>query len=467
VATVQLENVSKRYPGSRELAVQSVNLTIADGEFLVLLGPSGCGKSTALRMIAGLESITSGTLRIDDQVMNTVPARDRDIAMVFQSYALYPHMTVAGNLGFGLRRRRVAKEEIASRVSKVAELLGLTRYLRRKPHALSGGQRQRVALGRAIVRDPKVFLFDEPLSNLDAALRVSTRNELVKLHQRLAATIIYVTHDQVEAMTMGQRICIINNGKVVPVGEPLQVYREPANTFVAKFLGNPPMNLFNARLEASGDGVAARFGKFVLPLPIMDASKLNDYLNRTVVIGIRPMFDGPTIAGPAVTVQTVPDDNLAPYLAMDVLQAGDVLVIANGGWTGSSVVGDLIVGMFKNIGVAGIVTDGAVRDVAGLRQVGVPVYARGLTANSPQKNGPGSVGLEVSIGGTVVRSGDLIVGDQDGVVVLPQEKITPALEGLRAVREKERKIETLIAEGLTQPDWVKEFLAGDQVNFID
>jgi len=288
VATVQLENVSKRYPGSRELAVQSFNLTVADGEFLVLLGPSGCGKSTALRMIAGLESITSGTLRIDDQVMNTVPARDRDIAMVFQSYALYPHMTVAGNLGFGLRRRRVAKEEIASRVSKVAELLGLTRYLSRKPHALSGGQRQRVALGRAIVRDPKVFLFDEPLSNLDAALRVSTRNELVKLHQRLAATIIYVTHDQVEAMTMGQRICIINNGKVVQVGEPLQVYREPANTFVAKFLGNPPMNLFNARLEASGDGVAARFGKFVLPLPIMDASKLSAYLNRTVVFGIRP-----------------------------------------------------------------------------------------------------------------------------------------------------------------------------------
>jgi 4-hydroxy-4-methyl-2-oxoglutarate aldolase len=181
---------------------------------------------------------------------------------------------------------------------------------------------------------------------------------------------------------------------------------------------------------------------------------------------IKPMFDCPTIAGPAVTVQTVPDDNLVPYLAMEVLQAGDVLVIANGGWTGSSVVGDLIVGMFKNIGVAGIVTDGAVRDVAGLRQVGVPVYARGLTANSPQKNGPGSVGLEVSIGGTVVRSGDLIVCDQDGVVVLPQEKIPSALEGLGAIREKERKIEALIAEGLTKPDWVKEFLAGDRVNYI-
>ena len=182
---------------------------------------------------------------------------------------------------------------------------------------------------------------------------------------------------------------------------------------------------------------------------------------------IKPMFDFPSFAGPAVTVQTVPDDNLAPYLAMDVLQAGDVLVITNGGWTGSSVVGDLIVEMIKNIGVAAIVTDGAVRDVAGLKQVGLPVYARGLTANSPQKNGPGSVGLEISIGGAVVRSGDLIVGDQDGVVVLPQDKIPPALEGLQAVREKERKIEALIAQGLKKPDWVKAFLASERVQYID
>ena len=182
---------------------------------------------------------------------------------------------------------------------------------------------------------------------------------------------------------------------------------------------------------------------------------------------IKPMFDFPSIAGPAVTVQTVPDDNLAPYLAMDVLQAGDVLVIANGGWTGSSVIGDLIAGMFKNIGVAAIVTDGAVRDVAGLKQVGVPVFARGLTANSPQKNGPGSVGLEVSIGGVVIRSGDIIVGDRDGVVVLPQEKIPSALEGLQAVREKERKIEALIAKGLTKPDWVKELLSSDRVKYLD
>lgn len=182
---------------------------------------------------------------------------------------------------------------------------------------------------------------------------------------------------------------------------------------------------------------------------------------------IKPVFDFPSIAGPAVTVQTVPDDNLAPYLAMDVLQAGDVLVIANGGWTGSAVMGDLIAGMFKNIGVAAIVTDGAVRDVTGLKQVGVPVFASGFTANSPQKNGPGSVGLEVSIGGAVVRSGDIMVGDRDGVVVLPQQKILTALEGLQAVREKERRIETLIAEGLTKPDWVKEFLSGDRVNYIE
>ncbi len=288
MAIVQLESVSKRYPGAHELAVENFNLTVADGEFMVLLGPSGCGKSTVLRMIAGLESITSGTLRIDDQVMNTVPAKDRDIAMVFQSYALYPHMTVEGNLGFGLRRRAVAKEEIANRIGKEAELLGLTRFLSRKPHALSGGQRQRVALGRAIVRDPKVFLFDEPLSNLDAALRVSTRNELVKLHQRLGATMIYVTHDQVEAMTMGRRICIINSGKLVQVGEPLKVYREPADTFVAKFLGNPPMNLLSARLEIAGQNVAVRFGDHFLPLPVLDPSKLARYIDRTVIFGIRP-----------------------------------------------------------------------------------------------------------------------------------------------------------------------------------
>ncbi len=207
MAVVTLENICKRYPSSDELAVDDVSFTVGDGEFMVLLGPSGCGKSTTLRMIAGLEAVSSGALSIDGRVMNRVPAKDRDIAMVFQSYALYPHMTARQNLAFGLKRRNVPAAERERRVNEVAEMLELVPYLARKPHALSGGQRQRVALGRAIVRDPKVFLFDEPLSNLDAALRVSTRNELIKLHRRLGATMIYVTHDQVEAMTMGSRTC--------------------------------------------------------------------------------------------------------------------------------------------------------------------------------------------------------------------------------------------------------------------
>ena len=289
MAVVTLDEVSKRYPGSEDLAVQSMTLTIADGEFVVLLGPSGCGKSTALRMIAGLESITAGELSIGGKIMNTVPAKDRDIAMVFQSYALYPHMSVADNLAFGLRRRGVPRDQIASRVKTAAGMLGLAGFLGRKPHALSGGQRQRVALGRAIVRDPEVFLFDEPLSNLDAALRVSTRNELVKLHQRLGATMVYVTHDQVEAMTMGQRICIMNQGRLVQVGEPLEVYRYPAETFVARFLGNPPMNLFPALLEAMDEGVGVRVGGGeLLRLPNVDPAALASHVGKTVIFGIRP-----------------------------------------------------------------------------------------------------------------------------------------------------------------------------------
>ena len=293
MAIVTLENICKRYPGSDDLAVDSVNLTIADGEFVVLLGPSGCGKSTALRMIAGLESITSGTLSIGGNVVNNVPAKDRDIAMVFQSYALYPHMTVADNLAFGLRRRGIKRDEIARRVGETAEMLGLSEFLKRRPQALSGGQRQRVALGRAVVREPEVFLFDEPLSNLDASLRVSTRNELVKLHQRLGATMIYVTHDQVEAMTMGERICIINKGRLVQVGAPLDVYRDPADMFVARFLGNPPMNLFPAQLEPVDGGVAVRLAGTLLPLPAADAPALARYVGGTVVFGIRPedMYD--------------------------------------------------------------------------------------------------------------------------------------------------------------------------------
>ncbi|UCE52663.1 MAG: ABC transporter ATP-binding protein [Desulfobacterales bacterium] len=287
MASVALENVNKRYDKAKELAVDSLSLEVEDGEFLVILGPSGCGKSTVLRMIAGLETITSGTLTIGGKLMNNVPAKDRNIAMVFQSYALYPHMTVKQNLSFGLRRRRIAKDEIARRVEETSTMLGLSELLRRKPHALSGGQRQRVALGRAIVREPEVFLFDEPLSNLDAALRVNTRNELVKQHQRLGTTMIYVTHDQIEAMTMGERICIINNGRLVQVGKPLEVYRNPADTFVAKFLGNPPMNLFSVHLAAAGEKVSARIGKQILDLK-WPLSELVEHVGSTVILGVRP-----------------------------------------------------------------------------------------------------------------------------------------------------------------------------------
>ena len=283
MATVQLEAVSKSY-GAGPLAVDRIDLAVADGEFMVLLGPSGCGKSTTLRMIAGIESITAGQLSINGRVVNDVPAKDRDIAMVFQSYALYPHMTVADNLAFGLRRRSVPKAEITQRVRQVSELLGLSPYLARKPAALSGGQRQRVALGRAMVREPQVFLFDEPLSNLDAALRVNTRNELIRQHHRLGATMIYVTHDQVEAMTMGSRICVMKAGRVVQIGSPLEVYWNPADTFVARFLGAPPMNLFDLPLAGSNlawnDSAAA-------PLTLWRRDTLAAYAGRSLTVGVR------------------------------------------------------------------------------------------------------------------------------------------------------------------------------------
>ena len=286
MAVVTLDRLTKIYDRGHAPAADAVSLDIRHGEFMVLLGPSGCGKTTTLRMIAGLELITSGTLSIDSRVVNSVPAKDRDIAMVFQSYALYPHMSVKENLAFGLRRRAVPRDEIERRVAGVAATLGLSPLLDRRPHALSGGQRQRVALGRAIVRDPKVFLFDEPLSNLDAALRVSTRGEIATLHRRLGATMIYVTHDQVEAMTMGSRICIMNGGKVVQVGEPLEVYRRPANTFVASFLGNPPMNLMKAVVADDPSGRALRVGGRPLLLPAERMSPLPPGTN--VIFGIRP-----------------------------------------------------------------------------------------------------------------------------------------------------------------------------------
>ena len=249
MAEVVLNDVCKTYPGD-VLAVDRVSLSVQDGEFLVLVGPSGCGKSTTLRMIAGLEEISAGEIFIGDRLVNDVPPKDRDIAMVFQNYALYPHMTVERNLGFGLRLRKTPKNEIQRRVSEAAKILGIEELLQRRPSALSGGQKQRVAVGRAIVRDPSVFLFDEPLSNLDAKLRTQTRVEIKQLHQRLAATMIYVTHDQVEAMTMGDRIVVMKDGVVQQVDTPMALYHQPANRFVGSFIGTPQMNFFEGELHA-------------------------------------------------------------------------------------------------------------------------------------------------------------------------------------------------------------------------
>lgn len=287
MAEVVLEHVTKVYPGGLT-AVKDVSLRIADKEFVVLVGPSGCGKSTTLRMIAGLEEITEGTIRIDGRVVNDVPPKDRDIAMVFQNYALYPHMTVYKNMAFGLKLRGFPKEEIDARVREAAKILGISELLDRKPKALSGGQRQRVAVGRAIVRQPKAFLFDEPLSNLDAKLRVEMRAELKKLHQRLATTMIYVTHDQVEAMTLGDRIVIMKDGVVLQIDDPLTIYRQPVNRFVAGFIGTPPMNFLAGSLERSDGGVAFTDGDIRLQLPDWMAAKLLSRAGEKCFLGIRP-----------------------------------------------------------------------------------------------------------------------------------------------------------------------------------
>jgi len=286
MARVEIEQVSKIYD-SDVLAIDDVSLTIEDGEFLVLVGPSGCGKSTLLRMIAGLESITGGTIRIGERVVNEVPPKDRNIAMVFQNYALYPHMTVFDNMAFGLKLRKYNKDEIKQRVNEAAELLGLQDFLQRKPKALSGGQRQRVAVGRAIVRKPDVFLFDEPLSNLDAKLRVQMRIEITKLQQRLGITAVYVTHDQVEAMTMGDRIAIINKGEIQQVDTPLNVYNKPANLFVAGFIGSPPMNIFTGTIQNT-DNLRFTTSDFSLTLPSAFNSVLQPYANKEIKLGIRP-----------------------------------------------------------------------------------------------------------------------------------------------------------------------------------
>ncbi len=286
MASVKLEHVYKVYD-NKVTAIKDANLHINDKEFIVLVGPSGCGKSTLLRMIAGLEEITKGKIYIDDRCVNEVAPKDRDIAMVFQNYALYPHMTVFENMAFGLKLRKFPKEEIKQRVHKAAELLGLTEFLNRKPRALSGGQRQRVAVGRAIVRQPKVFLFDEPLSNLDAKLRVQMRIEISKLHQQLETTMIYVTHDQVEAMTMGDRIVVLKDGVIQQVASPLELYNQPVNLFVAGFIGSPAMNFIRGHLKRNGSLKFAT-DDFEIELNAEHQQRLKNYSKNEVILGIRP-----------------------------------------------------------------------------------------------------------------------------------------------------------------------------------
>jgi multiple sugar transport system ATP-binding protein len=286
VASVTLKNVVKQFKSV--IAVDHLSIEIQDREFAVLVGPSGCGKTTALRMIAGLESVTSGEIHIGDRIVNDVEPKDRDIAMVFQNYALYPHMNVRENLGFGLKMRKFSKEEIDRRVQEAADILGIHDLLDRRPKQLSGGQRQRVAVGRAIVRKPKVFLFDEPLSNLDAKLRVAMRAEISKLHRRLGATIIYVTHDQVEAMTMASRIFIMNNGSLQQSGEPLEVYKYPANQFVAGFIGSPAMNFIEATLVREQGQYFIDGSAFKVRLPEVFHPRVENYAGRPVIFGVRP-----------------------------------------------------------------------------------------------------------------------------------------------------------------------------------
>jgi multiple sugar transport system ATP-binding protein len=287
VASVTFDHVVKRF--GDVLVVSDLNLEVADKEFMVFVGPSGCGKSTTLRMLAGLEEISDGRILIGDRVVNNVAPKDRDIAMVFQSYALYPHMTVFDNMAFGLRLRKTPKQIIEERVNEAAKSLGIEHLLDRRPRQLSGGQRQRVAVGRAIVREPAVFLMDEPLSNLDAKLRVEARSFISKLHQRLETTFIYVTHDQVEAMTMGTRICVLNAGRLQQVDTPFNLYHNPYNVFVAGFIGSPSMNFFDAKLEAGpNDTLTVDTGVFKLNVPPSKAAPFRTHVGREVIVGVRP-----------------------------------------------------------------------------------------------------------------------------------------------------------------------------------
>jgi multiple sugar transport system ATP-binding protein len=335
MAAIELVHLSKVY-GNDVTAVRDLNLEVAEGEFMVLVGPSGCGKTTALRMIAGLEEITAGEIRIGDKVVNELAPRDRDIAMVFQNYALYPHKSVYDNLAFGLRMRKVPKAEQRRRVEEIARVLGLGDMLQRRPAQLSGGQRQRVAMGRAIVREPKAFLMDEPLSNLDAKLRVQMRAEIARIQQALKVTTVYVTHDQVEAMTMGDRVAVMRDGELQQVDTPQQLYDAPTNLFVASFVGSPPMNLFEAGAEHENGRLVLRIGDTVLELPADAAAErpsLAAYSGGRVAIGIRPEdvreaagWDGAQLSGRILLVESLGSEQLVHIeIAASPLQRSDLV----------------------------------------------------------------------------------------------------------------------------------------------
>jgi multiple sugar transport system ATP-binding protein len=305
MASVTYDNVTKEF--GNVTAVNNLNMVIEDKEFLVFVGPSGCGKTTALRLLAGLEEITRGEIRIGDRVVNDVPPKDRDIAMVFQSYALYPHLTVYDNLAFGLKLRKTSKDEIKRRVQEAADILGIGELLTRKPRQLSGGQRQRVAVGRAIVRHPQVFLFDEPLSNLDAKLRVETRANITKLWQRLGTTFIYVTHDQIEAMTMATRIAVINKGVLQQLDTPQKLYDLPNNMFVASFIGSPAMNFFPATLKKGDGRLTVDTGTFAIPIPVEKSAPYEKFVDKKIVFGIRPEdIHNPAFLPPSIHAEKVP-----------------------------------------------------------------------------------------------------------------------------------------------------------------
>jgi len=326
MASLNLKGIYKRYPNGFE-AVKNFCLDVEDKEFIIFVGPSGCGKSTTLRMIAGLEDISEGELYIDGELKNDVEPKDRDIAMVFQNYALYPHMTVYDNMAFGLKLRKLPKSEIDEKVRAAAKILDLEQLLDRKPKALSGGQRQRVAMGRAIVREPKVFLMDEPLSNLDAKLRVQMRSEISQLHQRLGATIIYVTHDQTEAMTLGTRIVVLDKGIIQQVDSPQKLYNEPCNLFVAGFIGSPQMNFVDATVSVSGDVATLKFDKFQVTLPPAKSKKVIDggYDGKTVVLGIRPE----DISDSEIMLNAHPDSQIDVDINGYELLGADVLLYFN------------------------------------------------------------------------------------------------------------------------------------------